>query len=102
MMEWPDLDELKQVLDVTSEEWDGDDGSDPSRLTAVLQAAIDRVKGDVGLWDESIDLPDFGLNRAALRMAELMAQRPESDEDLSADRTYRAYLTGHRKRFPIG
>ena len=100
MMEWPELAELKQVLDVTSEEWDGD--QDMSRLTAVLEAAIARVKDDVGLWDEYVDLPDFGLNRAALRMAEMMAQRPESDEDLGADRTYRAYLTGHRKRFPIG
>ena len=100
MMEWPELAELKQVLGVTSEEWDGD--QDMSRLTAVLEAAIARVKDDVGLWDEYVDLPDFGLNRAALRMAELMAQQPESDEDLGADRTYRAYLTGHRKRFPIG
>lgn len=99
MMEWPDLEELKQVLDVTSDDWDGDDGS---RLTAVLESAIEHVKADVGLWDEYEDLPDVPLNRAALRMAELMALNPAAATDNAQDPVYQAHLFGHRKRFAIG
>ena len=57
MAEWPELDELKQVFDVTSTDWDGDD-YDPTRLTRLLAAAIARVKQDVGGWDELVDEPD--------------------------------------------
>jgi hypothetical protein len=31
MSDWPQLDELKQVLDITSDDWDGAATSDASR-----------------------------------------------------------------------
>lgn len=99
--EWPLLDELKQILDVTSEDWDGD--LDDTRLTATLESAIERVKREVGSFDEYEDIPTVGMSRAALRMAELMATRPTAPvEALGADATYRAHLFGERKRFGIG
>ena len=54
MIDWPQLDELKQVLDVESDDWDGseDSGDGPTRLTSLLQTAIAKVKQDVGNWDE--------------------------------------------------
>jgi hypothetical protein len=102
---WPELDELKQVLDITSEDWDGaEDEYDlgPTRLTRLLAAAIARVKRDVGSWDEYEDEPDESLAQAALRMAELMAARPESStNDLSKDAAYQSHIHGHRRRFAI-
>ncbi len=98
MMEWPDLEELKQVLNVDP------DGSDwDITLEPILASAIRKVQHDVGVWDLYEDLPDDALNRAALRMAELMAQRPGVDGgELGADPAYRAHLFGHRKRFGLG
>ena len=99
MTNWPDLTELKQVLDVTSADWDGD--MDDSRLTALLAASIDGVKGDVGNWDETNDSPDASLNRAALRLAELNALRPEAAVANKNDPTYLRYIKGHRRKFGI-
>ncbi len=102
MVEWPELDELKQVLDVDSNDWDGD--MDDTRLTRLLAAAIARVKIDVGHWDEYEDVPDDALAQAALRMAELMAQRPDSSVNetvLASDPVYRALFKGHRRVFGI-
>ena len=108
MIDWPQLDELKQVLDVESEDWDGaeDSGEGPTRLTALLAAAIAKVKQDVGVWDEYEDEPDIALQRAALRLAELMALKPEvlaavTQGAIVADPAYRAFLYGHRKAFGI-
>lgn len=98
MANWPDLEELKQVLDVTSTDWDGEE--DGSRLTRLLAAAITRVQSEVGSWDE-YDEPDEMLSQAALRMAELLALRPESAASASADPTYRRLLYGHRRTFGI-
>jgi|SRR3990172_8957165 len=100
MLDWPQLDELKQVLDVESTDWDGDvDG--PTRLTRLLAAAIAKVKADVGAWDEYSDSPDESLSQAALRMAELMALRPEAAVGVVADPTYQRLLFGHRRTFGI-
>ena len=65
MIDWPQLDELKQVLDVESDDWDGseDSGEGPTRLTSLLQVAIAKVKQDVGAWDEYEDEPDVALQR---------------------------------------
>jgi hypothetical protein len=101
MAAWPELDELKQVLDVTSPDWDGDDGEDPTRLARLLSAAISRVKMDVGDWDEDVDSPDDALSQAALRMAELMALRPEVAPVALGDPTYARLLKGHRRVFGI-
>ncbi len=92
MAEWPDAEELKQVLDVKSEDWD-------ETLDRVLAAAIRRVQMDVGDWDEYTDEPDDSLAQAALRMAELMALRPESAVGAINDPTYNRLLKGHRKAF---
>lgn len=104
MLDWPKLDELKQVLDVESVDWDGEIdgyGDGPTRLTRLLAAAIAKVKADVGAWDEYTDVPDESLSQAALRMAELMALRPEAAAGVVSDPTYQRLLTGHRRSFGI-
>jgi hypothetical protein len=98
---WPELDELKQVLDVTSDDWDGDADYDLTRLARLLAAAIERVKMDVGDWDEYEDEPDDALAQAALRMAELMALRPEVAPAALGDPTYARLLKGHRRVFGV-
>jgi DNA mismatch repair protein MutH len=98
-IQWPELDELKQVLDVTSDDWDGD--LDDTRLTRLLAAAIDKVKQDVGDWDELTDQPDANLAQAALRMGEMMALRPEAAAQAASDPTYQRLIYGHRRRFGI-
>lgn len=104
MAAWPELDELKQVLDVTSTDWDGDD--DDTRLTALLNAAIGHVKQETG---QDTEEPSDSLGRAALRLAELMALRPEVAAALTrggtsfiADPAYNAFLYGERRHFGIG
>jgi hypothetical protein len=94
MADWPGPDEVKRVLDVESQDWD-------DTLDRVLSAAISRVKDDVGLWDDDVDEPDDNLAQAALRMAELLALRPEAAAQASTDPTYARLLFGHRRRFGI-
>jgi hypothetical protein len=102
---WPALDELKQVLDVTSDDWDGEgpsgDEEDTTRLSRLLAAAIERVKTDVGNWDEDEDEPTERLSQAALRMAELLALRPETAASAINDPTYYRLLKGYRRVFGI-
>ena len=98
MAAWPELDELKQVLDVTSTDWDGD--YDGTRLTRLQAAAIAKVKLDVGDWDEEVDVPTDNLAQAALRMAELIALKPELAAQVGADDpTYLRLIYGHRRSF---
>lgn len=97
--DWPLLDELKQVLNVDSENWDGD--LDGTRLTGVLESAIEHVKRETGFTDYE-DFPSVGQSRAALRMAELMALRPESAAEADKDPVYRMHLYGEHQRFGIG
>jgi hypothetical protein len=95
MADWPDAEELKQVLDITSEDWD-------DTVDRVLAAAIAQVKLDVGRWDEYEDEPDEKLAQAALRMGELISSRPtEPTSDLGADPAYRSLIKGHRRVFGI-
>lgn len=103
MIDWPDLEELKQVLDVTSDEWDGAEtsGTGPTRLSRLLETAIAHVKDDVGNWDELLDFPDANLAQAALRMAELLALKPELAALASQDPTYARLMKAHRYRFGI-
>lgn len=105
MADWPDAAELKQVLNVDSDDWE-------TTLGRVLSAAIKKVKRDVGSWDEDVDEPDDNLSEAALRMAELMSERPNGTPigrfgsariaGLASDPTYQSLLTGHRRTFGIG
>lgn len=93
MADWPDLDELKLRLDITSEDHD-------DTLDKDLAAGIAAVKLDVGRWDEYTDEPDESLSLAALRAAELIATRPEAPADVVAtDPAYLRLLKGHRRRF---
>jgi hypothetical protein len=95
MAEWPDEDELKRVLDIDSDDWD-------TTVERVLAAAIAKVKGDVGAWDEDNDEPDDSLAQAALRMGELMSLRPNAlPGAVAQDPTYQRLLSGHRKAFGI-
>ena len=96
MADWPDAEELKQVLNIPNDDWD-------TTVDRVRSAAIDKVKRDVGLWDDLVDEPDDMLAQAALRMAEMISERPGLPVDLlDKDPAYRANLTGHRRRFGIG
>lgn len=95
MADWPDLDELKLVLDVTSTDHD-------DTLERNLAAAISKVKLDVGTWDEDTDEPDDALAAAALRMAELLSLRPGAQPDShDMDPTYQREIYGHRRAFGI-
>jgi hypothetical protein len=95
MAQWPAVAELKQVLDVVGDDWD-------NTLDGVLAAAIIKVKKDVGHWNDTVDEPDDSLNRAALRMAELMALKPEVATAVRVrDMAYQAYLFGHRRSFGV-
>ncbi len=94
MVDWPDTAEVKKVLDVSDESWD-------DILDRVLAAAIAKVMLDVGDWDETTDAPDEALAQAALRMAELLAQRPDANPDQIFDPTYTRLLYGHRRQFGI-
>lgn len=100
-LDWPKLDELKQVLDVESSDWDGEesDYDGVTRLSRLLEAAITKVKDDVGDWDEYVDVPDANLSQAALRMAELIALRPDAAIGTSDDPAYLRLMYGHRRRF---
>ena len=93
---WPDVDELNQVLNL------GDDGGTDwaDTLERVLAAAIQRVKSDVGGWDDTVDLPSANQSQAALRMAFLMWTSPDSPS-LGLDPSYRGLLSGQRRRFAI-
>lgn len=109
MAAWPELDELKQVLDVDPDldVWDGDD--DGTRLTALLNAAIQHVKDESG---QDTETPSYSLARAALRLAELMALKPEvaaavadtgrGAASFTSDPSYQAFMFGQRRSFGIG
>lgn len=93
---WPDTAELAQVLDVTNvDDWQ-------VTFDRVMAAAIAYVKLKVGGWVEGTDHPDDMLAHAALRMAELMAQRPTATPaELARDPTFNRLMYGHRRRFGV-
>lgn len=93
---WPDSTELAQVLNVDNvSDWQ-------TTLDRVMAAAIGKVKSDVGLWSEAIDLPTVNQAQAALRMAELLAIKEGVPGASRIDATYSRALTGQRRRFGIG
>lgn len=94
MADWPTADELKRVLDVTSEGFD-------ETIYRVQSAAIAKVKFDVGQWDEDVDQPDDALAQAALRMAELISERPGVAQGSVRDPAYLHLMSGHRRAFGI-
>lgn len=112
MAEWPDLDELKQLLDITSDDWDGD--GDGTRLARVLSSAIDHAKeliaGTVDAYDDLYEDPTSRHAQLALRVAELLATRPAADVTIGGrsslprvleDPTIKRLLFGQRRVFGI-
>lgn len=93
-IDWPQLDELKRVLDVTSDDWD-------DTLQRNLDAAIEDTKTAVGLWDDGSDAPDEKLAAAALRRAELLSMRPDAADTTRDDPTWNRNLYGRRRRFGV-
>ena len=84
MAAWPDTAELAQVLNVDNvADWQ-------VTLDRVMASAINYVKLKSGNWVEGTDSPGrHALAAAALRMAELMAQRPTATtEELGRDPTF--------------
>lgn len=88
MATWPTLGELKQRLDVESNDWD-------SQLTRVLDAAIAQTKSEVGDWVEGVDTPDDALAQSALERA---AEFGSTGESLKYPRSQQL-LYGQRRRF---
>lgn len=103
MSDWPQLDEVKQVLDIDSDDWDGEDPEygDTTRLSRLLEAAIFYVKARVGDWDEDMDIPTASQAQAALRMTELLALRAGSTPGDIHDRTFERLMVGSRRKFGI-
>ena len=95
MADWPEAAELEKFLDLST-----DPASWTDQVERIMSAAIAIVKSDVGVWDEATDEPDDALAQAALRMGELLAERPTATDN-GADPTYQRLLKGHRKRFAI-
>ena len=96
MIEWPDADELVQVLDIANP----DDWS--VTIDSTLAAAIATTKSIVGDWDEQTDEPTENMSRAALRLAVLFSQQPsEPVPALIKDPTYQMLLTGQRRKWGL-
>ena len=96
MADWPELEEIAQVLDI------GDPDNWTVTLTRIRLAAIDRVKKDVGGWvDSPEEDPDDNMAQAALRMAELIASRPDTPPESIRDATYYRLLFGRRRYWGI-
>ena len=96
MAAWPDTDELAQVLNVDNvADWQ-------VTLDRVMASAIGYVKLKAGSWVEGTDSPDDALAAAALRIAELMAQRPGTTaNEFGDDPTFERLMFGHRRRFGV-
>lgn len=93
-VEWPTVTELKQRLDVTSDDWD-------SQLSRLLAAAITQTKKRIGEWDEQFDQPDEDVSQSALELAVEMAQTGADALKDTASKS-RNLLFGKRRRFGIG
>lgn len=97
MADWPEVEEIAQVLNVDNvEAWE-------TTLERVRTSAIRQVKLDVAGSEEAFDEdpgdPDDALAAAALRMAELMSLRPDAAATANQDPTYQRHLKGHRQSF---
>jgi hypothetical protein len=98
MADWPELDELKKKLDVSTDDWD-------DHLTGLLASAIEQVQIDVtGHRDEEVDEITESLAKAALVLAiDLGTTGGEPNTGNVAARlpAYQRLLKGHRVRFGV-
>lgn len=92
-VEWPTTDELKQRLDITSNDWD-------DSMDRLMASAVEWVKSSVGTWDEDLDEPDEALAQAALERAVELATTGEAVSALPSKAESQLY--GHRRRFGVG
>ena len=91
-MAWPTVAELKQRLDVTSDDWD-------SQLERLLAGAISMTKERVGDWVEDYDQPNEQQSQSALELAVEIASTGEAALGTSKSKVL---LFGQRRRFGIG
>lgn len=91
---WPTAAELKQRLDITSNDWD-------DQLERLLAAAIAETKTRLGDWVEAYDRPNEAVSQSALELAVELAQTG-SDAVTNSKSKSRALLYGERRRFGIG
>lgn len=87
---WPTAEELKQRLDITSDDWDG-------HMDRLISSGIAWVKTKVGDWDEAYDVPVEALAQAALERAVELATNGENAPAVKSEEQ----LFGHRRRFAI-
>ena len=89
-MAWPTAADLKQRLDITSDDWD-------DHMDRLIASGIAWVKATVGDWDEGLDSPSDALSQSALeRAVEMATNGPEATSVKSS-----AQLYGHRRRFGV-
>jgi hypothetical protein len=98
---WPTLAQLKQRLNVDSDDWD-------TQLARVLASAITVTKSRIGTWDEDFDQPDEAISQSSLELSVEFAQTDESlrvirgtDQIVDTSKSQRL-LYGKRRRFGIG
>lgn len=96
MADWPDTDELAQIVNVENvADWQ-------TTLDRVMASAIATVKDVRGDWDDDVDEPDEKLAQAALRLATLISAQPTLDRSsLISDATFQSLMFGRRRRFGI-
>jgi hypothetical protein len=92
---WPEVDELKKIVDVDPNSHDFD-----VTIARQLTVAIQLVKDTVGTWDDMLDVPDDQLAGAALRAGYLLSLK-ESPAAILNDTVYMTYMHGKRRRFSI-
>jgi hypothetical protein len=89
-MAWPTTAELKQRLDITSDDWD-------DHMDRLVAAGVSWVKAQVGDWDEDFDQPDEALAQSALERSVELATNGETAVSVKS----KSLLYGHRRRFGI-
>ena len=94
-MAWPTTAELKQRLNIESDDWD-------DHMDRLLEAAVQWVKAKVGDWNEDTDEADDALAQAALERAVEQATTGDIPAGVSVARKSESLLYGHRRRFGIG
>jgi hypothetical protein len=90
MADWPTTDELKQRLDVTSDEWN-------DHMDRLIEAGILWTKNRVGDWSEDDDEPDDTLAQVALERAVEYATNGPGSPPYKSE----TMMFGHRRRFAV-